>query len=562
MQSFIDLKDFNVEIKRETRRKFDNHFFTSTNNIHHCKLCQYKVSVNISKSGHSKLANHVIEDHEFEMREFFERLEKPKKKQVQLKIVSSGKQEAYDKRIVNYFVKAFNLSLRHVESEAFLELMKFSYPGIHVMGKDKLSSAISKHAYDFRSEMINRKVNYFSISVDGYSKGQKKVFGVSINLPDTASNGVKSYLLTLVDITNVQGSGTAEFMRKLIWDIVDKFKLKRDKLTGVFADGTSANILLFQKLHKDLLTNEITSELSLTEELIDILEKDVVLQCGLQSRFRFIPAIDNLHVISLIAKKILEEETLKKVKELSEKLSTKQGYQLRMLSYVTNIIEALKKHKQKFLNDLDLSEEEVGTIEELLTWLLQLKEMSDGTNNQARLAMFLPKFMGLYRAAQRSLDDIKVTEKIKNILRALISAFEFRDRYKRIIYNPVFIHYCSDYSLFDENQRELLQGFRKSFQTTIVETKKRRFLTVNQVNIQVKLKPEEERDMNEFLLSLSNTGTSFLEIHFSYLSYMSQNKRSSNKVKTILDRVQARQMLSIIEEHKAEKDKKTITTIK
>ena len=71
MQSFTDLKDFNVEIKRETRRKFDNHFFTSTNNIHHCKLCQYKVSVNISKSGHSKLANHVIEDHEFEMREFF-----------------------------------------------------------------------------------------------------------------------------------------------------------------------------------------------------------------------------------------------------------------------------------------------------------------------------------------------------------------------------------------------------------------------------------------------------------------------------------------------------------
>jgi hypothetical protein len=300
MQSFADLKDLNVDLKRETRRKFDTHFFTSTNNIHQCSLCQYKLTLNISKSGHSKLVNHVKEHHEFEMRAFFDKLGKSNKKQVQLKIVSNGKQEAFNRHIVNNFVRAFSLSLLHVESDAFVELMKSCYPGINLMGRDKLASAISKLAYDFRSEIINHTATYFSLSVDGYSKGQKKVFGVSINLPDTASNGVKSYLLTLVDVTEIQGSGTAEFMRRTIWDIVDKFKLNREKLSGIFADGTSANTLLFQKLQKDLLTDEITLELSLTEEVIDIFEKDVVLQCGLQSKFRFIPAIDNLHVISLI----------------------------------------------------------------------------------------------------------------------------------------------------------------------------------------------------------------------------------------------------------------------
>ena len=131
------------------------------------------------------------------------------------------------------------------------------------------------------------------------------------------------------------------------------------------------------------------------------------------------------------------------------------------------------------------------------------------------------------------------------ILEKLTEAFKFRRRYDRIIHNPVLLHLCNDNSIFNHNQQTVLRDFSGSFTTNQQNQKKKKSLSSSIIDINVKLSKEEEVDIQTFLLSLSNFGTSFLEIHFSYLTNLRIGKKSSTNILTIRNRIQAQQYLKI-----------------
>lgn len=113
------------------------------------------------------------------------------------------------------------------------------------------------------------------------------------------------------------------------------------------------------------------------------------------------------------------------------------------------------------------------------------------------------------------------------------------------MFNPILLHYCNDYSILNDQQRTVLRDFRLSFGNSPTISKKKKLIGSATINVNVKMSNEEEIDMNTFVLSLSNFGTSFLEIHFSYLTNLTRGNRSSTSISTVLNRIQARQILDL-----------------
>lgn len=264
-----DLRELPNPVLTKYRREFDKkHFKPTKDNTHECKLCtkiKTTLRINVHKMGHSKLVMHVKENHENEYRHFFKGIKLPSQQRIDNFVVRDD--SALHGAIVKYFASSLNLSYYRVQSDAFKSFMNTLRPGAQILSRSTLSSNINSLAFKFRSHLKAVPPSYFSLSIDGYTKGDNKVFGVSLNLPNIAKKTTNSHLITLLDCSSTYGSGPANDMRNQIDNVLEEFNLDKSNMTGIFADGTNANLSLFNKICDGVYNEDVHQNVESLEKL-------------------------------------------------------------------------------------------------------------------------------------------------------------------------------------------------------------------------------------------------------------------------------------------------------
>ena len=192
---------------------------------------------------------------------------------------------------------------------------------------------------------------------------------------------------------------------KHIYKTLEKYNLHLKNMTGIYADGTNANLSLFRGVTADFLIDKYMDDLDFDndleenlveeeinnnnifeqdstqiEQVIEDMSKDIVLKCAIDSNYKFIPCVDIMHVISLVAKMIILNPLVSDVSKICETIMGRIGYEIRMLSFIRIIYDVLKDKNKVLLlcNQFYLMDDECCIMVEIFDELLKLKSLADG----------------------------------------------------------------------------------------------------------------------------------------------------------------------------------------